>query len=118
MWQSMACHEFNEEIHKDAAILIIKVLASKILELRTGFAVLNINGWLYVFVVKGVLDAEKSYLEKMHDSSHKAGEQCPEFSKWSTLFCCKGEVQNYVSFLCRLQVDLVSIFWSLLLQLT
>ncbi|XP_043813361.1 uncharacterized ATP-dependent helicase YprA isoform X3 [Manihot esculenta] len=51
--QSMACHEFNEEIHKDAAILIIK----------------------------GVLDAEKSYLEKMHDSSHKAGEQCPEFSK-------------------------------------
>lgn len=40
----MACHEFNEEIHKDAAILIIKVLASKILELRTGFAVLNING--------------------------------------------------------------------------
>ncbi|XP_021674858.2 uncharacterized protein LOC110660749 isoform X3 [Hevea brasiliensis] len=50
--QSMACHEFNEEIHKDAAILIIK----------------------------GVLDAEKSYFEQMHDSSRNPGEQCPEFS--------------------------------------
>ncbi|WCJ35804.1 ATP-dependent helicase HRQ1 [Euphorbia peplus] len=38
--QSMVCHEYNEEIHKDAAIMIIK----------------------------GVLDAEKSYFEKIHDS--------------------------------------------------
>uniref|UniRef100_A0A2P2M9Z9 Putative ATP-dependent helicase hrq1 isoform X3 n=1 Tax=Rhizophora mucronata TaxID=61149 RepID=A0A2P2M9Z9_RHIMU len=41
--QSLVCHEYNEEIHKDAAIMIIK----------------------------GVLDAEKSYFEEVHDSYQK-----------------------------------------------
>ncbi|XP_020537574.1 uncharacterized ATP-dependent helicase YprA isoform X2 [Jatropha curcas] len=48
--QSLACHEFNEEIHKGAAIVIIK----------------------------GVLDAEKDYFKYMHDSSHDPRDQCPD----------------------------------------
>ncbi|XP_015572042.2 uncharacterized ATP-dependent helicase YprA isoform X1 [Ricinus communis] len=46
--QSMACHEYNEVLHKNAAIMIIK----------------------------GVMDAEESYFKEIHDSSQNPIGQC------------------------------------------
>ncbi|KAJ4838114.1 hypothetical protein Tsubulata_003438 [Turnera subulata] len=48
--QSLVCHEYNEEIHKNAAIMIIKA----------------------------VLDAEASYFAELRDSCQNHHDQCPE----------------------------------------
>lgn len=61
--QNLSCHEYNEVLHKDAAIMIIKVSRTTYVENFDGCAAL-----LNCYVTQGVLEAEQSNLARTAES--------------------------------------------------
>lgn len=70
MLQNLVCGEYNELLHKDAAIMIIKVLTS---DFCTGISTITTLSRavteLYMLLDQGVLEAEESHFGGLTDSS-------------------------------------------------
>lgn len=63
-FQNLACHEYNEVLHKDAAIMIIKVRPKNPL-----FKVTVKVAGSELIVLQGVLDAEQSNFKGTAEAS-------------------------------------------------
>ena len=68
MWQNLACGEYNELLHKDAAIMIIQVSTSTS-GLASSQSPFKVAVTKFFLLDQGVLEAEESYVGGHTDSS-------------------------------------------------